>query len=420
MPIQEYRPGRAWSIAAMLTLFMVVNFADKIVLGLVAVPMMDELKLSPTEFGVIGSSFFWLFAISGIAGGFLADRLSTRWMLLVMALAWSVCQLPMALSGSIAVMIVSRVLLGIGEGPAWPVSIHAAYKWFPDNKRNVPVALFSQGGAIGLLLSGITVPLITARYGWRASFYALAAVGVIWALLWLLIGAEGKLDAREKPTASQSFPAREAPLGRVLADPTVLGNFMLHFVSYLCLAATLTWLPAYLQKGLGYDNVTAGRLYGVIVAVSIPVVLAASMISQRLLARGWSSRSARGRFACLANVGAGALMCLLLLEAPSHAMRIGFFAVALGLTTVIYSLGPAMLAQAAPGSRRGAVLAIDNSIASIAGLLAPPVLGKLIEATPGAAGYQHGFGLIGAILVAGSVIGFFTINPEQSARRLAQ
>ena len=68
----------------MLTLFILVNFADKIVLGLVAVPMMEELKLTPTEFGFIGSSFFWLFAISGIVGGVLADRLSTKWMLLVM------------------------------------------------------------------------------------------------------------------------------------------------------------------------------------------------------------------------------------------------------------------------------------------------------------------------------------------------
>jgi len=401
----------------MLTLFMVVNFADKIILGLVAVPMMDELKLSPTEFGVIGSSFFWLFAISGIVGGVLADRFSTKWLLLIMALAWSVCQLPMALSGSIAVMVASRVLLGVGEGPAWPVSIHSAYKWFPDVKRNVPIALFSQGGAIGLLISGVTVPLITAHFGWRASFYALAAVGVVWALLWLLIGAEGPLPVGEQGQKTKAS-GQEVPLKRVLLDATVLGNFMLHFVSYLCLAAALTWLPAYLQKGLGFDNVAAGRLFGLTVAISIPVVLLFSTLSQRLLARGWSSRTARGRFACLANVGAGVLMCLLLLPGPTPMMRVVFLGVTLGLTTVIYSLGPAMLAQVAPGSRRGAVLAIDNSIASVAGLLAPPILGKLIQATPGAAGYEQGFGLIGAILLVGSVIGFLTINPEKSAAAL--
>jgi hypothetical protein len=63
-----HEPGRAWTMAAMLFVFIVVNFADKVALGLVAVPLMDELKFTPGEFGLIGSSFFWLFAISGVLG----------------------------------------------------------------------------------------------------------------------------------------------------------------------------------------------------------------------------------------------------------------------------------------------------------------------------------------------------------------
>ncbi|MDM0114802.1 MFS transporter [Variovorax sp. J22R133] len=417
MTTQEYRPVRAWSIATMLTLFILVNFADKIVVGLVAVPMMEELKLSPTEFGLIGSSFFWLFAISGIVGGFLADRLNTKWMLLVMALAWSVCQLPMALSSSMAVIIVARVLLGAGEGPAWPVTVHAAYKWFPDNKRNLPVALFSQGGAIGLLIAGLAVPLITARYGWRGSFYALAAIGVIWALVWAVVGAEGKIGNKDKAALAKA-KATDAPMGRVLRDPTVLGNFMLHFVGYWGLGASLTWLPAYFQKGLGYDNVASGRLYGVVVAVSIPLVLLVSWWSQRLLAKGWSSRDARARFASIALIVGGVLMGMMMLDGPSNAMRIGFFALAFGLTTAIYSLGPAMLAQVAPESRRGAVLALDNSIASLAGLLAPAISGRLIQATTGAAGFEHGFALTGALMAIGGIIGYFILDPEASAARL--
>ncbi|MEJ8846356.1 MFS transporter [Variovorax rhizosphaerae] len=414
---EKYRPARAWSIAGMLTVFILVNFADKIVLGLVAVPMMEDLKLTPSQFGLIGSSFFWLFAVSGIVGGFLADRLPTKWMLCVMALSWSLFQLPIALSSSLGIIIAARVMLGAGEGPAWPVAIHAAYKWFPDNKRNLPVAFFSQGGAVGLLVAGMTVPLITAHYGWRMSFYVLAAVGVAWALVWMVVGAEGKLDVKD-PAAQARAKATEAPLGRVLKDPTVYGNFLLHFVGYWGLSASLTWLPAYFQKGLGYDNVAAGRLYGIVVAVSIPLVIAISMWSQKMLDKGWSSRNARGRFASITLIVAGTLMAMMMLEAPSNGMRIGLFAVAFGLTTAIYSLGPAMLAQVTPGSRRGAVLAIDNSIASLAGVLAPAVSGALIQAAAGAAGFQHGFGLTGALMVVGGLVGFFIVNPEGSANRL--
>ena len=77
--------GKPWKIAIALAAFMMINFIDKIVLGLVAVPMMDELKFTPQQFGAIGSQLFWLFAIGGVAGGFLADRFGTRFLVL----AWS-------------------------------------------------------------------------------------------------------------------------------------------------------------------------------------------------------------------------------------------------------------------------------------------------------------------------------------------
>src|ERR1700730_13493824 len=67
--------GRAWIITWLLGVFMLINFLDKIVLGLVAVPMMDELGLTPKQFGDIGSGFFWLFALGGVLGGFLANHL---------------------------------------------------------------------------------------------------------------------------------------------------------------------------------------------------------------------------------------------------------------------------------------------------------------------------------------------------------
>src|SRR6185437_15246860 len=75
-------PKGAWKITFLLFLFMLVNFADKIVVGLAGVPIMDELKLSPEQFGLLGSSFFLLFSISAVAIGFLVNRVPTRWVLL--------------------------------------------------------------------------------------------------------------------------------------------------------------------------------------------------------------------------------------------------------------------------------------------------------------------------------------------------
>jgi ACS family D-galactonate transporter-like MFS transporter len=60
-------PRGAWSMTALLFLFMVVNFADKVVVGLAAVPIMQELGLTPQQFGLLGSAFFLLFSLSAVA-----------------------------------------------------------------------------------------------------------------------------------------------------------------------------------------------------------------------------------------------------------------------------------------------------------------------------------------------------------------
>lgn len=73
----------------MLFGFMVTNFADKPVLGLSAVPVMPELQIDNTQFGLIGTGFFLFFSISAVLVGFLANRMSTTALLLARALFWS-------------------------------------------------------------------------------------------------------------------------------------------------------------------------------------------------------------------------------------------------------------------------------------------------------------------------------------------
>lgn len=415
----RYQPGKAWTIAVLLALFMLVNFVDKIVVGLVAVPMMRELGLTPVEFGVIAGSFFWLYSIAGVTGGFMANRMKASTLLLVMGVIWSASQFPIAFSTSITVLIVARVLLGIGEGPAWPIAVHACYKWFPDDKRNLPVSIIAQGATIGLLLAGFAIPAITAHWGWRANFVVLGIAGVVWLVLWLIFGAEGAIGNKPAARGRTEDGVARLPYARLLADRTVLGNFLLHFVAYWGLALTLTWLPSYLEKGLGYDAVAAGRLFALVVVIGTPINIGLSWWSQRLLTKGASSRSARGVFASISLMVAGALFCLPIGLDLSSLQKVLVVAVATGLTPIIYSLGPAMLGEVTPNSQRGGILALDNSIASVAGILAPLVMGRLVEVAAGSGGYEQGFAVSGLLLIVGGAIGLFCLNPEQSARRLA-
>jgi ACS family D-galactonate transporter-like MFS transporter len=111
-------PKEAWLIVGLLFLFMLINFADKAVIGIAAVPIMQELKLGPRQFGLLGSSFFLLFSVSAIVTGFIVNRVQTRWALLVMGLVWALTQFPMIGTVGFTTLVACRIALGAGEGPA--------------------------------------------------------------------------------------------------------------------------------------------------------------------------------------------------------------------------------------------------------------------------------------------------------------
>src|ERR1700744_1133334 len=109
--VAEPTPKGAWRITFLLFLFMVVNFADKIVVGLAGVPIMTDLKLEPAQFGMLGSSFFILFLVSAIVVGFIVNKVPTRYVLLTLAVIWALAQFPMVGTVSFTTLLICRIVL---------------------------------------------------------------------------------------------------------------------------------------------------------------------------------------------------------------------------------------------------------------------------------------------------------------------
>src|SRR5215472_17929681 len=139
--MHSLRIRSAWTGVGLVFLFMLINFADKAVVGLSSAPIMQDLGLSRTQFGLLGSAFFLLFSISGVGVGFLANRVSTKVIMLTMSIVWSATLLAVSAVSSFAVLLASRVILGAAEGPAFPVALHTVYKWFGNAHRALPTSI---------------------------------------------------------------------------------------------------------------------------------------------------------------------------------------------------------------------------------------------------------------------------------------
>ena len=161
---------------------------------------------------------------------------------------------PMVGSIGLTTLIVCRIILGAGEGPAFSVAAHAIYKWFPDEKRTLPTAILSQGSAFGVVLAVPALNWIIVHHTWHYAFGALGIVGLMWVVAWLVWGKEGPLTQ----TAAMAAAEPRIPYFQLLTSRTFIGCCAATFGAYWALSLGLTWFTSFIITGLGFSQQQAG------------------------------------------------------------------------------------------------------------------------------------------------------------------
>ncbi|WP_406497730.1 MFS transporter [Streptomyces sp. NBC_01604] len=420
---------RARAVLAMLALFIVVNAADKAVLGLTAGPIKDDLGLSATEFGLIASSFYLLFSLSAVSVGFLGDRIRPRPLLAVLALVWAVAQLPILLPATgFGALVATRVVLGAGEGPGFPLANYTAFTWYPEKRRALPSAVVVAGGAGGTVLAAPLVVLVSNTLGWRAAFGLLGAAGLVWMLVWLRIGGGGPYAAHLGPEpagdepSAQDVPAVTAdgerpavPFRRIVTTGTWLGATFATFAVMWTLSLGFAWLPLFLEDQAGFSDAQISGIVGLPALSMAVLVLTAGVVAHRLLRKGASARVAQGLVGALLPLVAG--VCLLLVtRADPAALLLPLLIVAFSAGNGQTPLTNAAIADICPAGRRSAALGLSYALAALSSLLAPYVTGRIIDAAPTeAVGYGRAFDLAACLLIAGAVLSALLIRPDRDA-----
>lgn len=408
--------NRRGLVVALLMAVMVISVLDKTIFAFAGPQIIDELQLSPEQYGFVSSAFFFLYSVSGILVGFLANRLPSRWILTGMSLVWMLAQLLTALSSTLFTLVASRMLLGIGCGPGTAVTQHACFKWYASRERVLPSALIQVAIMLGAILGAIALPLVIEQLGWRVGYLILAGIGLIWLVLWQVYGREGSHDDSSPATGNGTAPYRRLLLNRTFIFITLAG-----FCSYLPTALVYSWLPVYLQKGQGLTPMQSGYVVLLATVGVIVLNLIVSSLSQRALKRGASVHRAMAAPPMLACLLGGAAMAAM-----------GFFEQGLNQTLALYLVGcilvnllPAfansIVAFIAPARQRGSMLAIHIGLMTSAGMFAPYLVGRNIEWANGdiLQGFESAVGLIGLALVAAGLLGLLLIDPERSRCELA-
>jgi MFS family permease len=147
-------------------------------------------------------------------------------------------------------------------------------------------------------------------------------------------------------------------------------------------------------------------------------VLLTGWISQVLMARGVTTRAARGVLGSVPLI-VGGLILAAMPYTDVAGLQIALLVVGTGLSGSIYVVCPPMLGEFTPVAQRGAVISIYGAIYTLAGILAPSVMGSVIQrAAVPLDGYFTGFTINAVILVASGLLGLLLLWPNTERARL--
>ncbi|MFF1381298.1 MFS transporter [Streptomyces sp. NPDC058308] len=415
----------AWRTTWLLLAFMVVNFADKAVLGLAGPEIRADLGLTRQEFGIAQAAFFALFSVAALGISVLTRRVRTTPLLLVLALLWTAAQLPMVWGAAgFGTLLATRVLLGAAEGPSAPVAMHHVHGWFAQRERALPTAILLVGAAAGVAVASPVLSWVITVWGWRWSFGVVGLAGLAWAVAWRIWGAEGPHAPPLGGNAAPAVPMDDRPASEGVPLRAILlsGSFATAafgaFAAYWLMSTMLTWMPDYLESVVGWDLHRAGTLVGVGALANGAVLLAHGLLAQRSARRTDPAKLPVGAGAGLLMVVSGCAVTVFG-TTGSVWVKVPLMMGPIALAMVSLTVATTACARMAPPAQRGVVLGVLTFVYALGGILSPLVLGGMVDrAATVPAGYERGWLLTAGLLVSAGTLAAVFCRPEATARRL--
>lgn len=422
-----------WFVLALLFLAMLINYMDRAALSIAMPFIARTFALTPSEKGLIFSSFFVGYALFNIVGGYLADRLGPKRVFTWAMVGWSfACAMTAAATGFMSLLVI-RTAFGVGEGPISATANRTVANWFPTVERARAVGFNQAGGPLGGALAGPVVGFMAIEFGWRPAFIVVGALGLIWVLAWhrfasdhprgnprvsaaecaLIEGstAAGTVATVATAAADAGEPAT-GPARPVLKTPAV---YIMAFSLFCCSYNQfffLTWFPTYLieQKHLTLAEMSVVSSFPWLVG-ALGYILGGVAIDAlfRLTGKALLSR----KIVLVTCLAAGGLCIAATGRIDAARPAVVTMSIAVGLIMLTSTAYWALIPVIVPGKAVGTASGLMHGLGNLSGVVAPALTGLIIERTHS---YTAAFEIAGGLAVLGALAVAFLIKGEPRNR----
>jgi len=392
-PAQDSRSRDAglW-LTLLLGTLVLLNYVDRGAVGIAAPKLKDELMLSATAFGIAVSAFSWIYAPAQFAVGWLSDRFCVYRLIAVGLAIWALATFMTGFANSLTMLVALRVMLGIGEGVAFPSASKIIARHVTPGRRGIANSTLAAALAWGPALGTFAGGLILRYYGWRPIFILFGSVTLLWIVPWLFVS---KPHWRGYAHGS----GHNVPVRDVMRNRTVWSMGIGHFCNTYGFYFLLAWLPLFLVKVRGLSILEMTGMMTATYVIQGFGALFWGWLSDRLVVCGWDEGQLRK-----------GLMCFYLLVSAVAILGIGFSTTPgtifawLVVSALVGGIGGAhcyAIAQAYAGPEAaGTWVGIMNGLGNTSGIIGPILTGVLIQQT---GSYMSAFVVSAAIVGVGGI-----------------
>jgi len=287
----------------MLAAVLFINYVDRGTLPTAAHLMQGDLHLDDVQMGTLLSAFSWTYAFLQVPVGWLAERYGAQRILAAGLTIWASATMLIGTAHTFAMLLVLRLLLGVGESAGFPCVSKLLAEVVPakglGTANGIVGFAYLFGPAIGTYVGG----RLMAQFGWRSAFLVFGALSLLWLWPWsrTAVPESAKRGAGVGPAgdADDDSPTFWMILRHPALWGTALGLFSSNYTFYFM----LSWLPSYLERERGFSTLEMAQLVGVAYLVNAFCALAGGWGIDRFIARGGSVNVSYKAVMAIVHVG---------------------------------------------------------------------------------------------------------------------
>ena len=418
-----FKNNYRWEMLFWLFIVVLISYFDRVNFSVSAPLIMKEFGLGAALMGIIMSAFNIGYTVFNFYGGFLAEKYSARKFMTIILFLWSLMTFFTGFGWSFASFLVIRIVFGMCEGPLVLINTKLVNRWMLPNERATASGLWLAAMPVGVMIGVLLSGFIVGSYGWRSVFYIFGLAGIIMAAMnWKILRDQpddhASISKTERDLIKSSIEkydgvaksnARGSTLIELLKNPLVWTISLVYFALLMFLWGNLNWLPTYFMTARGSSLLKSG-LFSAIPWIGAAVgSLVLGWFSDRAIfiktRAGWVTLSL---FVVVPTIVYAVITPDLFVSLACFTIASFFGFGAIGLC---YALNMEMFEREDVAKVSGIML----SAGSFAGIIAPTLIGFVLEFTKSFDNAYYFFGLLSFL---GGCLSFALVKRESALRQV--